>query len=99
MRFTVLGPVTVVAGGQRHSLPRAQTRGLLAFLLLNPGRALSREAVTDALWGGAAPASARAQVHNTIGYLRNRLADLGQPDAIENGSFGYRIAVAPELID
>ena len=99
MRFVVLGPVTVVADGRHHSLPRAQTRGLLAFLLLNAGRAVSRAGLSDALWGGSAPATARAQIHNTIGYLRGRLAELGEPDVVETGSFGYRIAADPQAID
>ena len=52
VRFRLLGPVTAVVDGHAHSLPRAQTRGLLAYLLLNAGRPVSREALTDALWGG-----------------------------------------------
>ena len=42
MQFVALGPVAVVAQGHHHhSLPRAQSCGLLAYLLLNAGQALA----------------------------------------------------------
>ena len=88
VRFRLLGPVTAVVDGHAHSLPRAQTRGLLAYLLLNAGRPVSREALTEALWGGAEPSTARSQVHNAVRTIRRALADLGLPYAIESGSFG-----------
>src|SRR6185369_2449736 len=99
VRFRLLGPVTAVVDGHVHSLRRAQTRGLLAYLLLNAGRPVSREALTEALWGGAEPSTARSQVHNAVRTIRRALADLGLPYAIESGSFGYQATVDPACVD
>ncbi|MFC0529579.1 AfsR/SARP family transcriptional regulator [Phytohabitans kaempferiae] len=95
----MLGPVTVVIRGHRHRIPRAQTRGLLALMLLNLGRRISREGVIEALWGGAAPSTARSQVHNAITVIRGHLADLGAPDVLDSGPSGYELLVEPEQVD
>jgi len=99
MYVLVLGPVVVSVDGKAHSLPRSQTRGVLALLALDAGRALSRQAIMDALWGGAPPPTGRAQIHNALRQIRGLLADLGVPGSIESGSFGYRLAVEPTLVD
>jgi DNA-binding SARP family transcriptional activator len=99
MRFLLLGPVSVEVQGQRHSLPRAQNRGMLALLALNPGRAMSPRAVTDAMWGGAGPESARTQVYGAIRQIRYLLAQLGHPNVLSSDRFGYRLNVEPDTID
>jgi DNA-binding SARP family transcriptional activator len=99
MRFTVLGPVTVVTGEHQHRLPRAQTRGLLAYMLLNLGQRVSREAMIEALWGGAAPSTAKSQVHNAITVIRARLAELGAGDVFVGGPSGYQLMVEPGQVD
>jgi DNA-binding SARP family transcriptional activator len=60
VRFRLLGPVTAVVDGHVHSLPRAQTRGLLAYLLLNAGRPVSREARVEANLAALVQVSDRA---------------------------------------
>lgn len=99
MRLLVLGPVTVEVNGQRRSLRRAQNRGVLALLALNPNRALSLEAVIDAIWDGAAPPTARTQVHSAIREIRGLFAALGRHHVIESGRFGYRLNIDPEFVD
>jgi DNA-binding SARP family transcriptional activator len=99
MRFTVLGSVALVVEDQRHTMRRAQTRGLLALLLLHVGRPLSQEAVVDALWGGAAPQTARAQVQSAVSTIRGHLAAVGAPPALLSSPAGYRLALAPEDVD
>ncbi|WP_441223908.1 BTAD domain-containing putative transcriptional regulator [Phytohabitans sp. LJ34] len=95
----MLGPVTVVIHGRRHRIPRAQTRGLLALMLLNLGRRISREGVIEAMWGGAAPSTARSQVHNAVTVIRGHLADLGAPELLDSGPSGYELLVEPEQVD
>ncbi|HEX6682772.1 MAG TPA: BTAD domain-containing putative transcriptional regulator [Candidatus Limnocylindrales bacterium] len=95
----LLGPVSVVVDGETHSVPRSQTRGVLALLALSPRRALSRQAVVSALWGDAAPPTARAQVNNAMREIRRLFAGLGVVGAVESGQFGYRLTVDPALVD
>jgi DNA-binding SARP family transcriptional activator len=97
--FRLLGPVVTITGGRADSLPRAQTRGLFAYLLLNAGRPVALDAVVDALWGGAEPSTARSQVSTAVGTIRRALARLGEPDAIVTGPFGYQAGVEPERVD
>ncbi|MFC7529287.1 BTAD domain-containing putative transcriptional regulator [Actinoplanes sp. GCM10030250] len=95
MRFTVLGSVGAQAGGRRLVLPRAQTRGLLALLILDAGRTVGQDTIIDALWGGAPPSTARAQVHNAVAAIRRALAEIGAGDAVTGDRFGYRLAGPP----
>jgi len=99
IRFRLLGPVATVVDGRAHSLHRAQTRGLFAYLLLNAGRPVSMDAVIDALWGGAEPSSARNQIPTAVSTIRRELATLGEPDAIVSVPFGYLAAIEPERVD
>ncbi len=52
MRFLLLGPLEVRrADGGRVELRRLKLRQLLAYMLLNRGRAVSTERLSSALWG------------------------------------------------
>ncbi|GAA4704408.1 SARP family transcriptional regulator [Phytohabitans rumicis] len=95
----MLGPVTVVTGGRQHRIPRAQTRGLLALMLLNLGRRVSREAVIEAMWGGTPPSTARSQVHNAVTVIRGRLAEIGAPEVFASDPSGYELLVEPHQVD
>lgn len=99
MRFELLGPVSVVVDEHRHTVARAQARGVLALLLLNAGRGLSPAAVIEAMWGGAAPSTAKAQLHNAVRDIRLLLAGLGSAEVIVTERFGYRADVAPSDVD
>jgi DNA-binding SARP family transcriptional activator/tetratricopeptide (TPR) repeat protein len=99
IRFRLLGPVTTIVDGQAHSLPRAQVRGLFAYLLLHAGHPVPVDAVIDALWGGAEPSTARHQAHTAVAKIRRELARLGKRDAIVSGPFGYQATIEPDRID
>jgi DNA-binding SARP family transcriptional activator len=99
IHFRLLGPVATLVGGRSYSLPRAQTRGLFAYLLLNAGRPVALAAVIDALWGGAEPSTARSQIFTAVSTIRRELARIGEPDAIVSGPFGYQAAVEPGRVD
>jgi len=68
-------------------------------MLLNLGRRISREGVIEAMWGGAAPSTARSQVHNAVTVIRGHLADLGAPETLDSGPSGYELLVEPEQVD
>jgi len=99
MRFTVLGTVAIVDADERHTVARAQTRGLLALLVLNAGRALSQAAVVEALWGGAAPSTARNQVQTAVHAIRRKLAELSAAESVVGGPAGYKLVAEPDQID
>jgi tetratricopeptide (TPR) repeat protein len=99
IRFRLLGPIAAIADSRAFSLPRAQTRGVLALLLLNAGRPVPLDAVVDALWAGGEPSTARGQVSAAVGTIRRELAQLGEPDAIVTGPYGYQAAVQQERVD
>ena len=99
MRFTVLGTVAIVEGDEHHSVARAQTRGVLALLVLNAGRVLSQSSVIEALWGGAAPSTARNQIQTSVHAIRRKLADLDAAETVLGGAAGYRLVAEPDQID
>jgi DNA-binding SARP family transcriptional activator len=99
VRLTVLGPVAIVVDGLPSLVERAQNRGMLARLVLAAGRPVSIAAVVESVWGGAAPPSARAQVHGGIHAIRTRLAGLGRSDVLVSGPAGYQVNVPSGGVD
>ncbi|MDC0770724.1 BTAD domain-containing putative transcriptional regulator [Streptomyces sp. HD] len=71
-------------------------RALLAALLLEGGRIISVESLTDVLWGGAPPASARASLHNHVARLRRLLDD---PERLRAVPPGYVLRVNEGELD
>lgn len=98
VRFSVLGPVQVVAGQQAVPIERAQRRAVLAYLLLHAGHVVSVEQIVDALWGEMPPATARAQVFAAVSAVRRVLRSV-EHDVISSVSGGYRIRVTDEDFD
>ncbi|MGV9452199.1 BTAD domain-containing putative transcriptional regulator [Streptomyces sp. NPDC003635] len=73
-----------------------KARALLAALLLEAGRTVSVDALKDALWGGAPPASAHASLHNHVTRLRRLLDD---PSRLRAVSPGYLLRVDDGELD
>jgi len=99
MRIVVLGQVGVVADDWHYTVPRAQARGVLALLSLHAGRPMSHDAITEALWAGQTPNSGRAQIYGAICAIRQLGANLGAPDMILSGRYGYQLVIASEQVD
>jgi DNA-binding SARP family transcriptional activator len=98
MRYGLLGTIEVWAGGRPVPIQRARPRAVLGVLLLEAGRPVSVAALIEALWGGASPRSARAQVHADICEVRRalRIADGG---SLHTTPGGYELRAGPEEID
>ncbi|MBK3580778.1 winged helix-turn-helix domain-containing protein, partial [Streptomyces sp. MBT65] len=77
LRFGLLGTTVLYGrdGDGVQPVGSPKVRALLAALLLEPGRVVSVDALKDALWGGAPPASAHASLHNHVTRLRRLLDD------------------------
>lgn len=93
----LLGPVTMWRDGQAHSVPGRLDRAVLMHLVLAERRAVSVDALTDALWPHDPPARARNALQVKVSRLRRLLG----PDAgllrYEQGA--YRLDIPAHRID
>jgi DNA-binding SARP family transcriptional activator/tetratricopeptide (TPR) repeat protein len=94
VRYRLLGPLEVDVAGRRLEISAARDRILLAMLLLQPNRVVTLPRLVDAVWGDAAPATARAQLHTCVSRLRRQL-----PGTIHTDTAGYRAVVAADELD
>ena len=95
MEFRILGPIEVV-GDDGHSLPLggSRSRALLAALLLEPGRAVTRERLIDGLWA-TPPATASHALEVCASRLRRTLGR----HRIRCQGHAYRAEVEPHELD
>lgn len=98
MDFLLLGPFEARVDGQPIAVAtRRQERLLLAVLLLEVGRIVSIDRLTDLLWQGQPPRSARGAIHTYVGRLRRILAPHGV--TITTQGDGYRFEPAGHRVD
>ncbi|MFD9909313.1 BTAD domain-containing putative transcriptional regulator [Streptomyces sp. NPDC059063] len=98
MRFGILGPLDIRTPGDEPVDPGGpRPRALLTLLLLDAGRAVSVERLTDGLYGERPPAGAANALQSQVSRLRRRLGPSGA--AIEATPTGYRFAVSPDDVD
>jgi DNA-binding SARP family transcriptional activator len=95
MEFRVLGPLEVREGDRSLPLGGAKQRALLALLLLNANRVLSRERLIDELWGDDPPETAVATVQVYVSRLRKVLG----AERLVTRPPGYLLQVAPGELD
>ncbi|PCG85608.1 AfsR family transcriptional regulator [Streptomyces sp. WZ.A104] len=90
LSFQVLGPLKVSVDGRPLLLRSARQRTVLAVLLLTPGRAVSVDALADAVWHSDPPATARNQIAICVSALRKTFRDeAGVSGLIETLLPGY----------
>jgi predicted ATPase/DNA-binding SARP family transcriptional activator len=98
--FGLLGPVEVLVPGRSPAALSPSVRALLARLALSPGRVVSADAITDALWGEDLPADASNALQIRVSKLRRALVAAGVPsDVLLTKAPGYVLAVQPEAVD
>ncbi|MER7947560.1 BTAD domain-containing putative transcriptional regulator [Streptomyces sp. NPDC096079] len=99
MRFGLLGPLTVHDADDRPlAVPTPKSRALLAALLLEPNRLVSRERLAAALWGEGPPATAAAALSNYVSQLRRTLSATGGERLVAVPT-GYRLLVHDGELD
>ncbi|MFW5419227.1 winged helix-turn-helix domain-containing protein [Nocardiopsis sp. CNT-189] len=97
MRFSILGPLTVLDGaGAPVPVGGARLRRLLVLLLLEPGRTVGADRLIDGIWGEDAPANAANALQALVSRLRRQL---GSPSAILGDAAGYRLDADPSQVD
>ena len=96
MEVRVLGPLEVRLQGSSVALGARMERALLTILVLEAGRVVAADRLTDLLWDGEPPPKAAAALHTKVAHLRRAL----QPDrtprtdasVIVTAAPGYRLA-------
>jgi len=78
----------IALGGQKR-------RALLAVLLLDANRVVSRDRLIDALWGEDPPDTARNTIQVYISQLRKLLPE----GALETAPPGYRLVIEADTVD
>lgn len=96
MDFGVLGPLTVRRAGVPLELGTPKGRLLLAVLLCRLGRAVSDDALAEAIWGESPPKSAAKNVQTYVHRLRQRLGD---PGPIVREGAGYLLLAGRDELD
>ncbi|GGW55487.1 regulatory protein AfsR [Streptomyces lucensis JCM 4490] len=98
--FGLLGPLVVQDGAREIPVGGAKVRVLLAALLLQANRTVSKDGLKEALWGTNPPATASASLANHVTRLRRRLAFVGEePCRLTAAAPGYRLYVGQGEID
>ncbi|WP_436501666.1 BTAD domain-containing putative transcriptional regulator [Actinokineospora sp. HUAS TT18] len=95
VEFLLLGEIDVRIGGVRWKHPSRKPRRLLAALLLEPGRLVSRSRLVDVVWDGEPPKSALGAIQVYVSQLRAALPNV---DLTFRGD-GYVLDVDPESVD
>ncbi|MFC6082404.1 AfsR/SARP family transcriptional regulator [Sphaerisporangium aureirubrum] len=89
MEFRILGPLEVLASGERLDVGGLRQRITLALLLLDAGRVVTVDRLTDAIYGEVLPPTSKAQVQICISALRRLFAAHGRPTLIVTHPRGY----------
>lgn len=93
--FRLLGPFEVAADGAVLPVGGPRQRALLAFLLLNANRSVSRERSIEGLWGEAPPETAQNALQVAVHGLRKVLG----AERIERQGDGYVLHVHEGELD
>src|SRR5437764_11189433 len=95
MDYRVLGPLEVLDGEESLPLAGAKQRALLALLLLNANRVVSRERLIDDLWGDDPPETAVTSVQVYVSRLRKLLP----PETLLTRPPGYLLRAEADETD
>ncbi len=99
VEIRILGPLEIEGDTGMPRLDSYRQRAVLGLLALEANRVTSIESLTDAVWDGEPPATARSQIQICISVLRRVLADSGCPAAIETRAPGYRLVFDRSNLD
>ncbi|MFJ6016938.1 AfsR/SARP family transcriptional regulator [Streptomyces sp. NPDC092952] len=90
IRFGLLGPLEIEVDGRQVRVSSGRQRAVLAMLLISPDRVVSVEALTETVWQGTPPATARNQIAICVTSLRKTFREAGADDGlIETSHPGY----------
>jgi DNA-binding SARP family transcriptional activator/tetratricopeptide (TPR) repeat protein len=99
MEYRVLGPLAVLDDGKPVDIGSTRQRVVLAVLLMNANRVVSRDRLVDALWDRNPPSTANNQIQFCVSALRRKLAAHGAADVIETIPPGYLLRLGDHTLD
>ncbi|APE19922.1 MULTISPECIES: AfsR/SARP family transcriptional regulator [Streptomyces] len=102
VKFGLLGTLVLHDGTEARPVGGPKVRVLLAALLLQANRTVSRDALKEALWGDSVPASADAALANHLTRLRRLLAAVdpeGAEERLRTLAPGYQLLVHEGELD
>jgi DNA-binding SARP family transcriptional activator len=96
----ILGPVQAWRGDQRLAVGGPRQLTLLAFLVLRANRAVSRDAIVDAVWGPTR-SGADNRLQMAIARMRKSLEPLAADSGpwLQTVSGGYLLSIPPDELD
>ncbi|WP_461167209.1 BTAD domain-containing putative transcriptional regulator [Tsukamurella serpentis] len=99
----VLGQVSLSVDGAPNEVSGVKPRSVLALLVMNRGRAVTVDSLSEQVWDGRPPASARASLQVFVSGLRKALRGPGAGSGLDaqlvtSGST-YRLDLLPEQSD
>jgi DNA-binding SARP family transcriptional activator/tetratricopeptide (TPR) repeat protein len=95
MEFRILGPLEVLADGHSVDLAGQKQRALLALLLVEANRSVSRERLIDALWEDEPTATAQKALQVYVSQLRKLLGK----ERLVTQPAGYLLRAGPDELD
>lgn len=100
IEYRLLGPLEVFEDGQALAVGSRKQRALLAILLLNANRVVSRDVLIDALWGEVPPPTASQGLDTYVSRLRKALGHgANGAGPLQTVPGGYRFQTAPGQLD
>jgi len=99
LRFTVLGPVQVLADGEPVAIGSPGARALLLLLVLHANQVVALDRLVDEMWGEDPPATARTIVHGYVSRLRRVLEPHAASTQLLTRAPGYELRVAESRVD
>jgi YVTN family beta-propeller protein len=99
LEFRILGPLEVWRDGAPVHIGGPRQRALLALLLCNANRVVSRQQLVDELLGDHASDSAERMLHVQISRLRKALSSQGEAPRLIAQAPGYVVRVEEGELD
>ncbi|WP_329241720.1 NB-ARC domain-containing protein [Actinoallomurus sp. NBC_01490] len=96
MRVGILGPLEVLIEDTQVQVGGARLRTFLARLALDAGRAVTVEALAEAIWWSEQPADRVNALHTLVSRLRRVLADASE---LRWAHGGYCLDIDPDAVD
>jgi DNA-binding SARP family transcriptional activator len=98
-RFSILGPLSYEPAEGSRSLGPLKQRLLLGMLLCRPNALVSPGLLTDTLWDGNPPRTARKNIQVYVSALRKLLDLTGDGDRLVHQAGGYLLRVGDDDLD
>lgn len=100
LEFRALGPLEVRAAGEPVAIRGHRRRVVLLLLLLEAGRVVTFDRLTEAIWDDSPPKTATTQVHICVSQLRSLLAHAAaDAEPIRTHAAGYYLQVPDGAVD